>query len=65
MPASRRYFVVGVAAYALELFDEWGNLDTLCVPIDQGSEICGFIAARDALGLKTVIVGVKSTGAPS
>ena len=31
----------------------------------QGSGICGCIAARDALGLKTRIVGVQAKGAPS
>ena len=37
----------------------------LYVPIGQGSGICGCIAARDALGLKTEIVGVQSTEAPA
>jgi len=35
------------------------------VPIGQGSGICGCIAARDALGLKTEIVGVQASGAPA
>jgi threonine dehydratase len=35
------------------------------VPIGQGSGICGCILARDLLGLKTEIVGVQSTLAPS
>ncbi len=37
----------------------------LYVPIGQGSGICGCIMARDLLGLKTEIVGVQSTEAPS
>ena len=37
----------------------------LYVPIGQGSGICGCIAARDALGLKTDIVGVQSAEAPA
>jgi threonine dehydratase len=41
------------------------DLDVLYVPIGQGSGICGCIAARDALGLKTEIVGVQSTEAPA
>ena len=41
------------------------DLDVLYVPIGQGSGICGCIAARDALGLKTEIVGVQSAGAPA
>ena len=41
------------------------DLDMLYVPIGQGSGICGCIMARDLLGLKTEIVGVQSTEAPS
>jgi threonine dehydratase len=37
----------------------------LYVPIGQGSGICGCIRVRDLLGLKTEIVGVQSTEAPS
>jgi threonine dehydratase len=35
------------------------------VPIGQGSGICGCITVRDLLGLKTEIIGVQSTLAPS
>jgi len=35
------------------------------VPIGQGSGICGCILVRDLLGLRTEIVGVQSTLAPS
>ena len=35
------------------------------MPIGQGSGICGCILARDLLGLRTEIVGVQSTEAPS
>src|ERR1700734_2046519 len=41
------------------------DLAVLYVPIGQGSGICGCIAARDALGLKTDIVGVQSAEAPA
>ena len=61
--------VAGVASYALELFDAVAAagtlLDTVYVPIGLGSGACGLIAARDALGLATQIVGVVSTGAPA
>jgi threonine dehydratase len=50
--------VRGVASYALELFRGAGALDTVYVPIGLGSGICGVIAARDALGLRTEVVGV-------
>jgi threonine dehydratase len=55
--------VAGVASYALELFRGAPPLDAVYVPVGLGSGICGLIAARDALGLATEIVGVQSTGA--
>jgi threonine dehydratase len=55
--------VKGVATYALELFKAAPDLDTVYVPIGCGSGICAVIAARDALGLKTQVVGVVSTEA--
>ncbi len=57
--------MLGVATYALELFRSTADLDVLYVPIGQGSGISGCILARDLLGLKTEIVGVQSTEAPS
>jgi len=65
VPAFHRDLAVGVATYALELFAARPDLDVLYVPIGQGSGICGCIAARDALGLKTEIVGVQASGAPA
>src|SRR6185312_7357216 len=57
--------VLGVATYALELLRTAPDLDVLYVPIGQGSGICACIMARDRRGLKTEIVGVQSTEAPS
>jgi threonine dehydratase len=57
--------IAGVASYALELFEAVSDLDALYVPIGLGSGICGAIAARNALGLKTEIVGVVAAGAPA
>jgi threonine dehydratase len=57
--------VRGVASYALELFRAVADLDTVYVPIGLGSGISGAIAARDALGLTTEIVGVVAANAPS
>ncbi len=55
--------VRGVATYAFELFTSVSDLDTVYVPIGCGSGISGLITARDALGLKTKIVGVVSSEA--
>ncbi len=56
--------ILGVASYGLELFAAVPDLDTVYVPIGLGSGICGTIAARDALGLSTKVVGVVSENAP-
>ena len=50
--------VQGVASYALELFDAQPALDAVYVGVGMGSGICGLIAARDALGLATEVIGV-------
>jgi len=55
--------VHGTATYALEFFRAVPDLDTVYVPIGLGSGICGVIAARDALGLATEIVGVCAENA--
>ena len=57
--------VRGVASYALELFGAVGDLDVVYVPVGLGSGISGVIAARDALGLATEIVGVVAANAPT
>jgi threonine dehydratase len=57
--------VRGVGTYAIELLRAVPDLDTVYVPIGLGSGICGLITARDALGLKTRIVGCVSTNAPT
>lgn len=63
VPPFHRELVRGVATYAWELFTARPDLDTVYVPIGCGSGICGTIAARDALGLKTKVVGVVSAAA--
>jgi threonine dehydratase len=65
VPSYHRDLALGVSTYALELMSEHPDLNVLYVPIGQGSGICGAITARDALGVKTEIVGVQSEGAPA
>ena len=57
-PSFDPLLVKGVASYGLELMRAVPDLDTIYVPIGLGSGICGTIAARDALGLATKVVGV-------
>ena len=59
------WLVRGVATYGLELFHAVSDLDAVFVPIGLGSGFCGVTAAREALGLKTKIIGVVSEHAPA
>lgn len=63
VPPFHTEIVRGVATYAFELMQAAPDLDTIYVPIGCGSGICGIISVRDALGLKTKVVGVVSTQA--
>jgi threonine dehydratase len=65
LPSFHPLLVCGVASYGLELFRAVDGLDTVYVPVGLGSGICGVIAARDALGLRTEIVGVVAENAPA
>jgi len=65
IPSFDRLLIRGVATYALELLRHVQDLDVVYVPIGLGSGICGMVAARDALGLSTRIVGVVSKHAPA
>ena len=60
VPSFHKYLVQGVSTYGLEFFEAAGELDAVYVPIGLGSGICGVMAIRDLLGLKTKIIGVVS-----
>jgi threonine dehydratase len=59
------WLVRGVGTYSLEFLRAVPDLDTVYVPIGQGSGACGMIAARDALNRRTKIVGVVSEALPA
>lgn len=63
VPPFHRELARGVATYGYEFLRARPALDVVYVPIGCGSGICGVIAARDALGLKTEVAGVVSTEA--
>jgi len=65
VPSFDEALIRGVASYAMELFGAVSDLDAVYVPIGMGSGICGTIAVRDALDLKTEIIGVVSAAAPA
>jgi len=64
-PSIHPYLIQGVGSYSLELFNAAPSLDTVYVPVGMGSGICGMIAARNALGVNTRIVGVVAANAPT
>ncbi len=63
VPPFHKQIGIGVSTYALELFTNVPDIDTVYAPIGCGSGICGLIVVRDLLGLKTKIVGVVSSKA--
>lgn len=64
VPSFDEALVCGVGSYGLELFSSGPAFDRIYVPIGLGSGICGVIAAREALGLTSEIVGVVAAAAP-
>jgi threonine dehydratase len=65
VPSFHDLLIRGVGTYALEFLTAAPDLDTVYVPIGLGSGICGMIAARDALGRTTEVVGVVAEAAPA
>ncbi|UCZ55676.1 threonine dehydratase [Desulfurispirillum indicum] len=63
VPSYHPLLVAGVATGALELLRAVPDLQRVYVPIGLGSGICAMVAAREALGLATEIVGVVSSHA--
>lgn len=57
--------VAGVATYWYELFTRTPDIDVAYVPIGCGSGLCSGILVRDALGMRTKLVGVVSEHAPT
>ncbi|MFQ5938142.1 MAG: threonine dehydratase, partial [Acidiferrobacterales bacterium] len=64
-PSFHQWLVEGVSTYAFEFLRAAPELHTVYVPIGLGSGICGMMRARDALKLKTHIVGVVADNAPT
>jgi threonine dehydratase len=65
VPPYHRNIVLGIATYWLELFSAVQEIDVAYVPVGMGSGICSAAAVRNALGLKTKLVGVVSDQAPT
>jgi threonine dehydratase len=65
VPAFHRDLVWGNAVSMLRFLRSAPALELAYMPIGMGTGICALIAARDALGLPTRIVGVASVEAPA
>ncbi|HEY1764416.1 MAG TPA: threonine dehydratase [Opitutaceae bacterium] len=65
MPSFHRDLVLGNSVSMLRFLRSVPALEAAYVPIGLGSGICALMAARDALGLPTRIVGVASALAPA
>lgn len=65
IPSFHRDLVWGNAVSTLKFLSSVPLLDAVYVPIGLGSGICAMMAARDALGLKTRLIGVASERAPA
>ena len=63
LPSFHPWLIEGVSTYAFELLRSVPDVHTVYVPVGQGSGICAVIKARDALGLRTKIVGVVADNA--
>ena len=61
--ANEPLLIAGVGTCALEIFETLRDVDAVLVPIGGGSGACGLITVRNALGLKTRIVGVGAANA--
>lgn len=62
LPSFHALLVQGVAGYGLELL-RGAAPDVVYAPIGLGSGLSGVLAAREALGLETELVGVVAAGA--
>jgi threonine dehydratase len=63
VPSFHEWLMAGTATYSYELFTAVKDIDIAFVPIGMGSGVLGMCAAREALGVKTDIVGVVSAHA--
>jgi threonine dehydratase len=55
--------LVGVATYALEIYEELPDVDVVLVPIGGGSGACGCAVVRSLLGSRAEVIGVQAAAA--
>ena len=64
-PFDHRWIIAGAGTVALEVAEDWPEVDTLLVPIGGGGQMAGCAAALRRLKPQSTIVGVEPTGAPT
>jgi threonine dehydratase len=65
VPAYHRDLALGNAVSMARFLRSAPPLDCVYIPIGMGSGICALMAARDALGLTTRVIGVAAERAPA
>lgn len=58
--ANEPLLIAGVATYALEIFEELPDVDTIFVPVGGGSGACGNCLVRSALRSPAKVIGVQA-----
>lgn len=58
--ANEPMLIAGVGTYALEVFEQLPDVDTIVVPIGGGSGACGNCIIRTSLGSKARVIGVQA-----
>jgi threonine dehydratase len=64
-PANEPDLIAGVGTYALEIFEDVPNLDTIIVPVGGGSGASGCCIVKEAVNPKCQVVGVQAAMAPA
>ena len=64
-PFDHPWIIAGAGTVALEVTEDWPEVDTLLVPIGGGGQMAGCAAALRRLKPQSTIIGVEPTGAPT
>ena len=64
-PFDHPWIIAGAGTVALEVFEDWPEVDMLLVPIGGGGQAAGCASALRRLKPRSAIVGVEPAGAPT
>ncbi|MFW6174216.1 MAG: threonine ammonia-lyase [Chloroflexota bacterium] len=63
--ANEPMLIAGVGTYALEIFEDLGDVDALLVPVGAGSGACGSAIVASAASPATEVIAVQAEAAPA